>query len=72
MGLNLQPIAYVNNRNFPGAQAVPFTGPIGYKELIYTSAISIVPNATFQLNQWLADGLLVSPAPNSSRSRLTY
>ena len=59
MGLNLQSISHVDNREFPADGQFP-PGPIGYKFLIYTKAISLVPNLTFQLNQWLADGLLVS------------
>lgn len=58
MGLNLQSISHIDNREFLTNQFPP--GPIGYKFLIYSKAISLVPNLTFQLNQWLADGLLVS------------
>ena len=66
MGLNLQSISRIDNREFPGADdgTLP-PGPFGYKFLIYSKAISIIPNFTFQLNQWLVDGLLVSHAPKS-------
>lgn len=58
MGLNLQSVSRIDNREFPGGgQFSP--GPIGYKQLIFTKAISLVPNFVFQLTQWLADGLLV-------------
>ena len=59
MGLNLQSVSHVDNREFPADGQFP-PGPMGYKFFIYTKAISLVPNLTFQLNQWLADGLLVS------------
>ena len=59
MGLNLQSISHVDNREFSADGQFP-PGPLGYKEFIYTKAISLVPNSIFQLNQWLADGLLVS------------
>ena len=58
MGLNLQTISHVDNRGFPADGQFP-PGPIGYKEFIYTKPISLIPNLVFQLNQWLADGLLV-------------
>jgi hypothetical protein len=60
MGLNLQSISRIDGRDFPGSGDSLPPGPLGYKGLIFTKAISIVPNTTFQLNQLLADGLLVS------------
>ena len=39
-------------------QAPP--GPLGYQWLIHNSGLSIIPNLMFMLNNWLADGLLVS------------
>lgn len=58
MSLDLQSISYIDNREFPA-------GPLVYQLSISTQAISIVPNVMFPLNQWLADGLLVSSALNS-------
>jgi hypothetical protein len=60
MTLNIQSISFIDNRNFPGADGVLPPGPVGYQFLIYSKAISIVPNVAFLLNNWLADGLLVS------------
>ena len=58
MGLNLQSISRIDNRAFPGGgQFSP--GPLGYKQLVFNKAISIIPNLVFPLTQWLADGLLV-------------
>lgn len=59
MGLNLSSTAYINHREFSGI-AGGDTGPIGYKSFVSSNAIRIVPNTMFELNQWLADGLLVS------------
>lgn len=57
--LNIQSISFIDNRDFPGiGDALP-PGPVGYQSLIYSKAISIVPNVMFLLNSWLADGLLV-------------
>ena len=64
MNLNIQSISYIDNREFPGNDALP-PGPLGYQYLIYSKAITIVPNLMFLLNNWLADGLLVSSVPNS-------
>lgn len=60
MTLNIESISFIDNRNFPGADGVLPPGPVGYQFLIYSKAISIVPNVAFLLNNWLADGLLVS------------
>ena len=47
-------ISYVDNRDFPG-------GPYIYQIAIAYEAISVIPRTAFRLNNWLADGLLVSP-----------
>ena len=60
-------IDYINNREFPGNDEFP-PGPIGYDDLLNTKATTIVFTAMFPLNQWLADGLLVSPISNSVAS----
>jgi hypothetical protein len=66
MGLNLTPTAYITNREYPGDDEFP-PGPIGYKFHIYATALSVTPNNLFQVNQWLADGLLVSCVPIVSK-----
>ena len=60
VALNNLPIFYINNREFPGNDGYP-PGPIGYSLVLVADAINIVVAATFPLNQWLADGLLVGP-----------
>ena len=62
-GLDLQSISYIDNREFPGIDGVLSPGPLGYQFLIYSNVINIVPTLMFQFNNWLADGLLVSPVP---------
>ena len=57
------PIEYINNREFPGGDGVP-PGPIGSLSLLAPGATNTVFGAMFPLNQWLADGLLVSPILN--------
>ena len=60
LGLDLQSVCYVDDRDFPGFDGGSAPGPLGYQLLVYSKAINVVPNLLFLLNQWLADGLLVS------------
>lgn len=55
--LDIQSISCIDNRGFSGDEGV---GPLGYQTLIFSRPINIVPNTMFLLNNWLADGLLVS------------
>ena len=58
---------YINNREFPGDDEF-LPGPIGYDNFLGLKATTIVFDAMFPLNQWLADGLLVSLILNSGAS----
>ena len=60
MNLNVQSISLIDDRNFPGVKGVLPPGPLGYQWLTYSDPLTVVPNLTFLLNNWLADGLLVS------------
>ena len=64
MSLDILPIGYVNNREFPGTYQFP-PGPNGYLVSRSSETILLIPTIFLFLNNWLADGLLVSPAPNS-------
>lgn len=57
--LNILSISYIDNREFPGVDRVFPPGPLGYRSLIYSEPINLVPGIMFLLNSWLADGLLV-------------
>lgn len=57
--LDTQSISSIDNRQYPGDDMWP-PGPIGYQFSIYYKPITVVPSVLFALNQWLADGLLVS------------
>ena len=61
MNLNIQSIAFIDNREFPGIEGVLPPGPLGYQWFVYSRALSVIPNVMFLLNNWLADGLLVGP-----------
>ena len=59
MHFNLQSFAYVDNREFHGTEEIP-PGPLEYQ--LFTASKGIGPARTVMvfLNNWLADGLLVS------------
>ena len=52
---------YIENREYPGNGFLA-PGPFGYQFYLYLSPVTIIRVIAFSLNQWLADGLLVSPA----------
>ena len=59
--LHVLSISYIDNRDFAGAvNGVERPGPYGYQAAINFKAISVIPRAAFRLNNWSADGLLVS------------
>ena len=58
--LNIQSISYIDNCEFPGGDGMSPPGPIGYQVFMFRGGLPIVPWAMFLLNNWLADGLLVS------------
>ena len=65
INLYLQSISYIDNRDFPGTDAMPLPGPLGYQTFICANALNVVPSIVFSLNTWLADGLLVGFMSNS-------
>lgn len=65
--LNIQSVSYVDNREFPGIDGVLPPGPLGYQYLTRSKAIGVVPIVMFLLNNWMADGLLVSSMFHSIR-----
>lgn len=58
--LYIQSVSYIDNREFPGIGSRVPPGPLGYRSLICTGVLGIIPNVMFNLNNWLASGLLVS------------
>src|SRR5258707_15289898 len=54
-------ISYIDNRDFTGpVEGAELYGPYGYQAAINFKAISVIPRVAFRLNNWSADGLLVS------------
>ena len=60
MSLDVQSVSYIDGREVPGVYGVLPPGPFGYQFLIFAEPISVVPTVMFLLNNWLADGFLVS------------
>ena len=64
MNLNIQILSFIDNREFSAAypDGTRFLiGPILYQTIIRQTPLGgTVPNIMFSLNNWLADGLLVS------------
>ena len=60
MNNNIQSDSYIDNRELLGVDGMLPPGPLGYQALIYSKPLSIIPNLMFLLNNWLADGLMVS------------
>ena len=59
MNMDLLSVSYIDNRAFPGDDKAP-PGPFGYQFRIFSQPINVTPYIMFFLNNWLADGLLVS------------
>ena len=57
--LNVQLVSYVEFREVPD-------GPLFYHPTATEEWLAVMPEVVFSLNQWLADGLLVSSALNSA------
>ena len=57
---NIVSIMFIDSRQFPGVVGLVPPGPYGYLLYISPMAISALPDAMVILNNWLADGLLVS------------
>jgi len=63
INLHIQSISFIDNREFPGVDGIAPPGPLGYQYFIYSVPITIAPNVMFLINNWLADGFLVTFAP---------
>ena len=65
MGLWIFPVAFINNREFPGGGLLS-PGPVEYMWLLKWTTMATISDAGYQVNQWLVDGLLVSPMLDSA------
>ena len=58
-------LEYISNREFTGGDEY-FPGPLGYDVFLTTKPLATFFDVMFPLNQWLADGLLVSAVSKSA------
>ena len=68
--LNIQSISLIDNREFPGVEGLLPPGPLGYRWLIHSKALTgIIPNLMFLMGNWLADCLMVSTLFDAAPTR---
>jgi len=60
MNLHIQSISFIDNRETVPDPTLAISGPLDYQFNIRGMALGLIPNVMFNLNNWLADGLLVS------------
>jgi len=60
IGLHIQSGSFIDNRRDLEAEGLTFSGPLQYQYGIRDTALGLIRNVMFNLNNWLADGLLVS------------
>jgi len=60
MNLAVQSNSFIDNR------VHVHSGPLAYQFLFRDTTLGLIPNAMFNLNNWLADGLLVSSLFNTA------
>ena len=65
MNLRIQSNSFIDNRKLAG-----FSGPLAYQAEARQMALGLTPNVMFNLNNWLADGLLVGPSFYPAPTRL--
>jgi len=67
MNLHIQFNSFIDNRRDPPKDLV--SGPLYYQSRISQTALGVIPNVMFNLNNWLADGLLVSSLFDAALTR---
>ena len=67
MNLHIQSNSFIDHRG--GANTIPGSLPLAYQYGIRETVLGLIPNITFSLNNWLADGLLVSSSFDSAPTR---
>jgi len=61
MNLHIQSKSFIDKRKDQAlTPTISISGPLKYQLNIRVVALGIIPNVMFNLNNWLADGLLVS------------
>ena len=66
MNLQIQSDSFIDNRKDILLPTISLSGPLTYQNCIHNTALGLIPNVMFNLNNWLADGLLVSSLSNAA------
>ena len=71
MNLHIQSKSFIDNREGGGhlTSTVSNSGPLYYQYNIRGTTLGLIPNVMFTLNNWLADGLLVSSSFDATSTR---
>jgi len=71
VNLHIQSTAFIDDReaNVSDNDGILISGPIWYQTFIRGRALGLVPNVMFNLNNWLADSLLVSSLFDAAPAR---
>jgi len=67
MNLHIQSMSFIDNRKEPDYSR--FSGPMFYQMVVHKTDFGLVPNVVFNLNNWLADSLLVNPLFDAAITR---
>ena len=59
MNLQIQSNSFIDNRQDIKGWSTPLSGPLKYQYNIRSAVLGLIPSIMFNLNNWLADGLLV-------------
>ena len=67
INLHIQSNSFIDHRG--GISSAPGSWPLNYQVRIRETALGLAPNVMFNLNNWLADGLLVGPLLDAAPTR---
>jgi len=66
----IQSMSFIDNRQDFPAPSATFSGPLRFHFTTRRTALGLIPNLMFNLNNWLADGLLISSLFDAALARL--
>ena len=69
INLHIQSNSFIDNRQDTREYLPLVSGPLEYQLYVRKTVLGLIPNGMFTLNNWLADGLLVSPFFDAASTR---
>jgi len=70
MNLHIQSNSFIDNRRDIEGDGGYYSGPLQYQYGVHLTTLGLLPSVMFNLNNWLADGLLVSSLFDTVLTRL--